>query len=165
MVKYRNDMNIRFRVKLTGFLVACSCMPGLSAATGLELAQASGLFGGDESASMQIDIMPDSEENILTTKSGRVIPLAIMGSAGLDINAINPRTIRLEGVGVMLVGKSDKSLCRQLDLNADGHIDLLCDVRTTGFRVDEGVYTIRLKAETYDKSVLRGEDKLKIVRK
>jgi acetoin utilization deacetylase AcuC-like enzyme len=32
-------------------------------------------------------------------------------------------------------------------------------VRTTGFRVDEGVYTIRLKAETYDKSVLRGEDK------
>ena len=165
MVKYRSDMNIHFRVKLIGFLAACYCVPGLTAVPGVEVAQASGLFGGDESASMQIDIMPDSEENVLTTKSGRVIPLAIMGSAGLDINAINPRTIRLEGVGVMLVGKSDKSLCRQLDLNADGHIDLLCDVRTTGFRVDEGVYTIRLKAETYDKSVLRGEDKLKIVRK
>lgn len=165
MIKYRSDMNIQYRVNLIGFLAACYCMPGLSASPGVEVAQASGLFGGDESASMQIDIMPDSEENVLSTKSGRVIPLAIMGSAGLDVNAINPRTIRLEGVGVMLVGKSDKSLCRQLDLNADGYIDLLCDVRTTGFRVDEGVYTIRLKAETYDKSVLRGEDKLKIVRK
>jgi hypothetical protein len=150
-------MNIQYRVNLIGFLAACYCMPGLSASPGVEVAQASGLFGGDESASMQIDIMPDSEENVLSTKSGRVIPLAIMGSAGLDVNAINP--------GVMLVGKSDKSLCRQLDLNADGYIDLLCDVRTTGFRVDEGDYTIRIKAETYDKSVLRGEDKLKIVRK
>jgi hypothetical protein len=143
-------MNIQYRVNLIGFLAACYCMPGLSASPGVEVAQASGLFGGDESASMQIDIMPDSEENVLS---------------GLDVNAINPRTIRLEGVGVMLVGKSDKSLCRQLDLNADGYIDLLCDVRTTGFRVDEGDYTIRIKAETYDKSVLRGEDKLKIVRK
>lgn len=165
MVKYRSYMRIHLRTQLIGFLVACYCLPGLSAVPGVEVAQASGFFGGDESASMQIDIMPDSEENVLTTKSGRVIPLAIMGSATLDINAINPRTIRLEGVGVMLVGKSDKSLCRQMDLNADGHIDLLCDVRTTGFRVDEGVYTIRLKAETYDKSVLRGEDQLKIVRK
>ena len=144
MIKYRSDMNIQYRVNLIGFLAACYCMPGLSASPGVEVAQASGLFGGDESASMQIDIMPDSEENVLSTKS---------------------RTIRLEGVGVMLVGKSDKSLCRQLDLNADGYIDLLCDVRTTGFRVDEGDYTIRIKAETYDKSVLRGEDKLKIVRK
>ncbi len=158
-------MKNHLRVLLIGFLVGGYCMPGLSASPGVELAQASGLFGGDESASMQIDIMPDSEENILTTRSGRVIPLAIMGSARLDVNAINPRTIRLEGEGVMLVGKSDKSLCRQLDLDADDYIDLLCDVRTTGFRVDEGVYTIRVKAETYDKSVLRGEDRLKIVRK
>ena len=64
---------------------------------------------------------------------------------------------------MLLVGKSDKSLCKQVDLDGDGHLDLRCDVQTTGFRVDPGTYTIRLKAETYDKTTLRGEDQLTIV--
>lgn len=156
-------VKIYLQARLVCCLLACVWVPGLSAAPAIQLVQASGLFGGDELASMQIDIMPDSEENVITTKSSRVIPMAIMGSARLDVNSINPRTISLRGVDVMLVGKSDKSLCRQVDLNADGHLDLLCDVRTTGFKVGAGVYTILLKAETYNKSSLRGEDRLKIV--
>ncbi|TNF89651.1 MAG: hypothetical protein JSU67_14740 [Gammaproteobacteria bacterium] len=114
---------------------------------------------------MQIDIKPESEINTITTNAGRVIPVAILGSPTLDVVSINPRTIRLEGIDVMLVGKSDKSLCKQVDINNDGHLDLLCDVRTTGFRVNPGTYTFRLKAETYDKTILRGEDQLRIIQK
>ena len=121
------------------------------------------LFGGDPSTTMEVDILPDSKENTIGRKSGRRIPVAIMGSASLDVISINPRTIRLEGVGILLVGKSDKSLCRTVDLNEDGHLDLHCEVQTTGFRVDPGVYTIRFKAETYDKTTLRGEDQLTII--
>ncbi len=139
-------------------LLACLASPIAS------VAQTSSLFGGQESVSMQIDIMPGVEENTIKTRSGRVIPVAILGSEALDVNSINPRTITLEGVDVMLVGKSDKSLCRQTDINDDGYLDLLCDVRTTGFRVGEGRYTIVLEAETYDKASLRGEDQLSIVR-
>lgn len=145
--------------------IACAGFMASTAALSQEqqLAQSSRLFGGDPTSSMQIDIKPDSEINTINTTSSRQIPVAILGSPTLDVVSINPRTIRLEGVGVMLVGKSDKSLCKQVDINADGYLDLLCEVRTTGFRVNPGSYTIRLRAETYDKGVLRGEDQLKII--
>lgn len=158
------------RHKKTGLIaaligLASACIMSMPVASqNLQLAQSSRLFGGDPSSSMQIDIKPDSEVNTINTSSARVIPVAILGSDALDVVSVNPRTIRLEGVDVMLVGKSDKSLCKQVDVNTDGHLDLLCDVRTTGFRVNPGSYTIRLKAETYDKAVLRGEDQLRIVR-
>ena len=125
-------------------------------------AQSSQLFGNPDALSMQIDLLPGQEQNVIKKRSGRVVPVAILGSDSLDTGKINPRTIRLEGIGVMLVGKSDKSLCKQLDINNDGHLDLLCEVRTTGFRVDEGEYRILLKAETWDKGTLLGEDRLKI---
>ena len=154
--------------RITGLSIAAIALAlacgSVSAARDLQLAQSGRLFGGDPSSPMQIDIKPDSEVNTISTNSARVIPVAIMGSAVLDVISINPRTIRLEGVDVMLVGKSDKSLCKKVDLDADGHLDLLCDVRTTGFRVNPGSYTIRLKAETYDKTVLHGEDQLRIIR-
>ena len=121
------------------------------------------LFGGDTSATMQVDILPESKDNVLGRKAGRTIPIAIMGSPSLDVITINPRTIRLEGVGILLVGKSDKSLCKEVDLNGDGHLDLRCDVQTTGFRVDPGTYTIRFTAETHSKTTLRGEDQITIV--
>ena len=139
----------------TGF-----CLAGFGAAPAL--AQSSQLFGNPDALSMQIDLLPEQEQNVIKRRSGRVVPIAILGSADLDTGSINPRTIRLEGIGVMLVGKSDKSLCKQLDVNADGYLDLLCEVRTTGFRVDAGEYRILLKAETWDKETLLGEDRLKI---
>lgn len=150
----------------SGLLAAAWICSGVGVATAspdVQLAQSSRLFGGDTSASMQIDIKPGSEPNTISTNFGRVIPVAILGSPTLDVESINPRTIRLEGVEVMLIGKSDKSLCKKTDFNADGHPDLLCDVRTTGFRVTPGSYTIRLRAETYGKTTLRGSDQLTIV--
>lgn len=142
--------------------VCCAASPA-ALSQDLQLAQSERLFGGDPSTSMQVDILPASKDNVIGRKSGRRIPVAIMGSAILDVVSINPRTIRLEGVGIMLVGKSDKSLCRKVDLDADGHLDLHCEVQTTGFRIDPGTYTIRFKAETYDKTTLNGEDQLTIV--
>ena len=128
------------------------------------VAQASGYFGEFELHAMTIDIKPGDAKNIVRASSGRIIPVAILGSKDLDVTAINPRTIRLNGVDVMLVGKSDKSLCKQTDFNDDGYEDLLCDVRTTGFKVGEGEYRIILKASTYSGETLTGEDSIKIVR-
>jgi len=156
-------MKIQVKAGLICLAWVCCNAPSAIASQDLQLAQSSNLFGGDPSSSMQIDVIPEAETNIIVRNSGRVIPVAIMGSPSLDVVSINPRTITLEGVDVMLVGKSDKSLCKQVDINADGHLDLLCDVRTTGFRVKEGSYTIQLKAKTYDKTALRGTDQLRVV--
>ena len=124
---------------------------------------ASNLYGGREPAEIMIDIKPDDAANIFRPNSGRVISVAIFGSGDLDIISINPRTIRLNGVDVMLVGKSDKSLCRSADINDDNFQDLVCDVRTTGFRVGEGDFNIILKAATYTGESLEGKDRIRIV--
>ena len=153
----KHNRSVLFALALAGGIAAAA------AAAQDQLAQSSRLFGGDPSSSMQVDIIPDSEINTISARAARAIPVAILGSGLLDVVSINPRTITLEGVDVMLVGKSDKSLCKKVDVNNDGYLDLLCDVRTTGFRVKPGNYTIRLKAETYDKTTLRGEDYLRIV--
>jgi len=127
-------------------------------------ARASNLFGGSEPNAMTIDIKPGDVKNIVRASSGRVIPVAILGSSDLNVIEINPRTIRLNGVDVMLVGKSDKSLCRQTDINDDGYEDLVCDVRTTGFKVGEGEFRVILKAATYNGESLIGEDRIRVVR-
>ena len=127
------------------------------------VAQASNLFGGQGPTAMTIDIKPGDSKNIINASSGRVIPVAILGSSDLNVTAINPRTIKLNAVDVMLVGKSDKSLCHQTDINDDSYEDLVCDVRTTGFKVGEGEYKIILKAATYKGESLIGEGRIKIV--
>lgn len=126
-------------------------------------AQASKLFGEQGPTTMMIDIKPGSPENVVRAGAKRVIPVAILGSSDLDVIAINPRTIRLNSVDIMLVGKSDKSLCHQADINDDSYQDLVCDVRTTGYKIVEGEYTIILKAATYNGESLRGEDRIRIV--
>ncbi len=126
------------------------------------LAQSSQLFGGEVENAMQVDIRPGQDDNIVDPRAGRVIPLAILSSAALDPNDINPRTITLEGVGVLLVGKSDKSLCHQQDINGDERLDLICNVHITGYRVAPGEYRIRVEAETYDKLRLNGDDRIRV---
>lgn len=149
-------------------LLTLGCLLALLAAhvragSGFILAQSQpNLFGGQEPTSMRIDLIPGSAENIVRAKGGKVIRVAIIGTDDVDVKSINPRTIRLEGVGVMLVGKSDKSLCNEQDINADSHLDLVCEVRTTGFMVGEGEFTIVLNAATYKGESLRGEDRIRI---
>jgi hypothetical protein len=170
-VRYR-QMAVRFFATMLWTWVGASNAvatdlgsPGLEQVEGdfMIIAQASNLFGGDGKTVMAIDIKPGDTENIVEASSGRVIPVAIFGSSDLNVTAINPRTIKLNGVDVMLVGKSDKSLCQQTDINDDGHEDLLCDVRTTGFKVSAGEYKVILKAATYKGVSLRGEDRIRIV--
>ncbi|MFT5218448.1 MAG: hypothetical protein ACI9LO_002012 [Planctomycetota bacterium] len=127
------------------------------------IAQANNLYGGSRSIAMTIDIKPGDAKNIVRASAGRVIPVAILGSSDLNVTAINPRTIRLNGIDVMLVGKSDKNLCQQTDINNDSYDDLVCDVRTTGFKIGEGEFKITLKAATYSGESLVGEDRITIV--
>lgn len=166
-------MQIKMRI-LLAMLWALVSISSASAETSLDLgkanryfeitAQSSNLFGGHGPATMAIDIKPDDAKNIVRASSGRVIAVAIFGSDSLNVTTINPRTIRLNGVDVMLVGKSDKSLCRRpTDINGDSYEDLVCDVHTTGFRVGEGEYEVILKAGTYNGESLQGKDRIRVV--
>jgi len=157
------DQKVRFRQLAVQILVGVLWIWG-GGANVMGTAQASNLFGEHGPGVIKIDIKPDDADNIVRASSGRVISVAIFGSVDFDVITINPRTIRINGVDVMLVGKSDKSLCRRpADINGDNHNDLVCDIRTTGFKVGEGEFKIILKAATYSGESLKGEDRIKVV--
>ena len=142
--------------------------------TGLILLGAAWLMGASNASSnllsdglgpgqMAVDILPGNPDNIIDLKKVRIIVIAIMGSQNLNITDINPRTISLEATTQTLVGKTDKSLCKTTDINADGFVDLVCDVKTIGFRVETGDIPIVISAGTYHGESLRAEGMLRYV--
>ena len=56
-----------------------------------------------------------------------------------------------------LVGKSDKSLCRQQDINEDSYMDLLCDMKIIGFKIQPGDIPVVINAGTYQRQSLSAE--------
>ena len=112
---------------------------------------------------IEIDIKPDSDINSLNVGSSGVIPVAILSTPDFDALNVDPTSVSLAGASVKLVGKSDKYLCHQEDVNLDGMMDLVCQVYTAQFMVDEGETTAILEAETFDGAKLRGEDYIRIV--
>ncbi len=84
-----------------------------------------------------VDIKPGSCPNPLNTKSSGVLPVAILGSADLDVTTIDPTSILLSGVqpirssledvGTPLVDAND---CDCTELGPDGLIDLTLKFET-----------------------------------
>lgn len=122
----------------------------------------SNLLSGDQGPDlMTIDVLPGNAENTIDLTRQRLLPVVILGSAILDINDINPRTLRLKAVSQNLVGKSDKTLCQQQDINGDSHMDLLCDIKMIGFGVQPGDIAVVISVGTYQRQSLRAEAVLK----
>jgi hypothetical protein len=127
------------------------------------IAATSSVLSDTGPASMDIDILPGNAENTIDIGKQRLLPVAILGSANFDINDFNPRTLKLKAVGQNLVGKSDKTLCRQQDINGDSYMDLLCDIKTIGFRVEPGDITVIISAGTYQRQSLRAEGVIRYI--
>jgi hypothetical protein len=106
---------------------------------------------------MIVDLLPGNPENTINLVTQRLLPIAIMGSASFDVNDLNPRTLKLRAVSQNLVGKSDKSLCRQQDINGDSYKDLICDLKTIGFHVEPGKIAVEITVGTYQFQSLHAE--------
>jgi hypothetical protein len=110
-----------------------------------------------------IDIKPDSEQNTINLNSAGVIPVALLSSATFDAATVNPNTISLAGARVKLVGKSEAALCHLEDSNDDSLPDLVCQVLTADFMIEQGESVAVLEAETFDGILVRGQDSVRIV--
>ncbi len=111
-----------------------------------------------------IDIKPGSDPNSINLSSAGVIPVAILSSDTFDATTVDPDTVSLAGARVKLVGKSGKYLCHEEDVNGDELLDLVCQVYTAEFMIEEGESVAVLEAETFDGAPIRGEDTIRIVR-
>jgi len=173
-------MSIRARFRIIA-LILCNAL-GLTVGGGAAMADANGLdqrpaaeayselvastnlLSGDvDPEQMVIDILPGNADNVVDLKRVRIIVVAIMGSATLDITDINPRTISLEAETQTLVGKTDKSLCETSDINNDGFDDLVCKLKTIGFRVEAGEIPVLISAGTYQRESLRARGVIRYV--
>jgi hypothetical protein len=150
-------------------LVASGLLLGLLSGMSLLLpgtavmAASSSVLSDAGPATMDIDILPGNADNTIDLGKQRLLPVAILGSANFDINDFNPRTLKLKAVGQNLVGKSDKTLCRQQDLNGDSYMDLVCDIKTIGFRVEPGDIKVIISAGTYQRLSLRAEGVIRYI--
>ena len=112
---------------------------------------------------MNIDLLPGNADNTINLARQRLIPVAILGSASFDINDFNPRTLKLRAVEQNLVGKSDKTMCVQKDINNDSYMDLICDIKTIGFRIEPGDIEVIISAGTYQRLSLHATGVLRYV--
>ncbi len=112
---------------------------------------------------VEIDVKPDSIENTVNLASAGVIPVAILSSEDFDALTVDPDTVFLASAGVRLAGSSGQFLCHVQDVNDDGFDDLLCDVETAEFMIEEGSDTVELTAETFDGVQIVGTDQIRIV--
>jgi hypothetical protein len=110
-----------------------------------------------------IDIKPGSDPNSINLSSAGVIPVAILSSDTFDATTVDPDTVSFAGARVKMVGKSGKYLAHEEDVNGDGLVDLMCQVVTADFMIEEGESVAVLEAETYDDTPIHGEDNVRIV--
>lgn len=110
-----------------------------------------------------IDIKPGSERNSINLNSAGVVPVAILGSDTFDAATVDPTTVSLAGASVRLVGKSGRNSCQLQDVNLDGALDLVCQVYTAEFMIEEGETTAVLEAQTTGGQPIRGEDYIRVV--
>ncbi len=113
--------------------------------------------------SVGIDIKPGSDPNSINLSSAGVIPVAILSSASFDATTVDPDKVFLAGAKVKMVGKGNKFLCSEEDVNGDTLVDLVCKVETVQFMIEAGDSTAVLEAETFDGQPIEGSDTIRIV--
>ena len=133
-----------------------------------------------------VDVKPQSCPNPLNTARNGVVPVAVAGSADLDVRRIDPTSVRLAGVAPIhhtyqdvatpytpYTGKQSELDCTTA--GADGWLDLTLKFRSRdltlaledarGGILDDGeVLAVTLNAELDDGAItLRGEDILRLI--
>ena len=113
--------------------------------------------------SANIDIKPGSYPNCVNNNGNGVIPVAVFGSASLDVNDINPQTLELEGLMVKQTGKNNKLLVHHDDVNYDGYGDLVVQFADSAGAFDINATTATLTAELYNSRHIEGSDSICLV--
>jgi hypothetical protein len=110
-----------------------------------------------------IDIKPGSDPNCFNNDGKGVIPVAILGSADLDVSEIDASTVELESMAVKAVGKSNKLLAHIEDVNEDGFDDLVVQIEDSDCVFSPGDTTATVTGNLSDGTPFEGTDTICIV--
>lgn len=98
-----------------------------------------------------IDIKLGSDPNCFNNNGNGVIPVAIFGTAELDVSTIDAETVELESIEVKAVGKSNKLLAHIEDSDGDGIDDLIVQIED-----EDGIFEIGNATATLTGNLLNG---------
>ncbi|MFC1716025.1 LamG domain-containing protein [Candidatus Poribacteria bacterium] len=110
-----------------------------------------------------IDIKPGSDPNCFNNDGHGAIPVAILGSAALDVTQIDASTVELQGMAVKAVGKSNKLLAHIEDVNDDGFDDLVVQIEDSDGTFTSGDATAIVTGNLLDGTPFEGADTICIV--
>jgi hypothetical protein len=120
--------------------------------------------------SVEIDVKPGNDDNVVNLGSNGVIPVAILSSEDFDATTVDPCSVELTGdteipgAGVALRGKKEKPQVHNEDVNDDGLLDLVCHIETENLdplNIQEGV--VYLKGNTFEGQAIQGSDVITVV--
>jgi len=111
-----------------------------------------------------IDIKPGSDPNSINLTSNGVVPVAVLGSAGFDVQSIDARTLSLDGAEVGVRGKEGMLRCAYEDVNGDGFTDLMCQFYTNDLVWTSGSTEATLTGKLFNGQLIAGSDTINIVR-
>jgi formylglycine-generating enzyme len=105
-----------------------------------------------------IDIRPGSNTNPINPRSRGVIPVAILGSANFDVNAVDVSTLALGPDGA-----APKTGGHVEDVNDDGRMDLVCQFPTGETGIASGDANACVTGELLDGTPFEGCDEIRTV--
>ena len=117
-------------------------------------------------ARMSIDIRPGSDDNPINVTSGGLIPVAILGSATLDVFNLDVTTLKFgpgEAPPAHDLSKPGAFAGRLDDVNLDGHLDLVTHYRTRSTEIAAGDTEACVVAELLDDTLIVGCDTIRTV--
>jgi hypothetical protein len=114
---------------------------------------------------VDIDIKPGSDPNCINNDGHGSIPVAILGSAEFDVTQIDPASVRLEGLDIKAVGKSNKLLAHIEAVNSDedDFDDLIVQIEDQDGVFIEGSSIATVTGNLFDGSPFQGTDEICIV--
>jgi hypothetical protein len=120
---------------------------------------AAGSAGKYKLTPVSIIVKPGVSPPVLTREAAEQIRVAILSNANFDATQISPDTIRTAGPSVDLRGRGGR--CFPQDVNGDGMLDLVCDVRG-GESITDGSTIFVLEAKTFAGQAVRGQQEVTV---
>jgi hypothetical protein len=113
----------------------------------------------------QIDIKPGSFPNSINAGERGTVPVAVLGSAVLDVTTIDPASIELGGVSVETRGsaKSPRLTCSYEDVNSDGFTDLVVHFNVSKLGLTGSETMLALTAQTSNGEIILSSDSVNLV--
>jgi hypothetical protein len=120
-----------------------------------------------------IDVQPGSSPNSINLGSSGTTPVAILGSATLNVKTIDVESLTFGTAGVKTVGKTDKYMCSVSDVSGDlsaglegapdGFPDLVCHFITVNIVPEAGGTTAKIMGDFPAGGSFEGADSVQIV--